>query len=254
MAASNRHPRSLNIADVEVRDTTGAALARFLQFRLRRRAKTIIFFANANFVISCKNLRDAIRRAGALVVPDGLAMDVAAKLLYRRTFRENLNGTDFVPRLLSLLDRPTRLYLVGAGAESVRLAAERLAHLTGATIVGTQDGYSLWDDEERVIEEIASQRPDILLVALGNPLQETWILRHADRLNAPLIFGVGALFDFLSGTQRRAPTIMRKLRCEWLHRLTRDPRRLVGRYTLGMIEFFWLALRAHARELRWRAR
>jgi len=58
----------------------------------------------------------------------------------------------------------------------------------------------------------------------------------------PLIFAVGALFDFVSGFTPRAPRLMRKLRLEWAYRLMREPRRLVGRYTVGTARFFGMVL------------
>jgi beta-1,4-glucosyltransferase len=86
-----------------------------------------------------------------------------------------------------------------------------------------------------------------MLVAFGNPLQERWILDHADALRAPLIFGVGALLDFLSGNARRAPNWVRRLRMEWLYRLLNEPRRLLKRYSWDLIVFFRQCLRAGKR-------
>jgi beta-1,4-glucosyltransferase len=104
------------------------------------------------------------------------------------------------------------------------------------------DGYSMWQDEAAVNQEINNAKPDILLVALGNPLQEEWILRHRTSLQIPLIFAIGALLEFLSGSIPRAPQILRRLRLEWAFRLAREPRRLVGRYTIGMLKFFGMAV------------
>ena len=63
----------------------------------------------------------------------------------------------------------------------------------------------------------------MLLVAFGNPLQERWILDHSEALQVPLVFGVGALLDFLSGTAKRAPNWVRRLHMEWMYRLLNEP-------------------------------
>jgi beta-1,4-glucosyltransferase len=79
-------------------------------------------------------------------------------------------------------------------------------------------------------------------VAFGNPLQEKWILRHREALEVPLIFAVGALFDFLSGTASRAPQFIRRARLEWAYRLVQEPRRLFRRYTIDTLRFFGMAI------------
>ena len=81
-----------------------------------------------------------------------------------------------------------------------------------------------------------------MFVAKGVPTQEHWIAAHAASVTAPVILGVGALFDFYSGTVPRAPPSIRKLRLEWAYRLLHEPRRLFRRYVLGNPEFVTRAL------------
>jgi alpha-1,3-mannosyltransferase len=76
---------------------------------------------------------------------------------------------------------------------------------------------------------------------MGNPLQEVWIGEHCRDLPVPLQLGVGALFDFTSGRTWRAPAWMRRIRCEWVYRLAREPRRLLHRYIVGNLLFLRLA-------------
>ena len=79
-------------------------------------------------------------------------------------------------------------------------------------------------------------------VIWGNPIQEEWILDNRDAINVPLIISVGALFDFVSGHTPRAPKVLRIVRLEWAHRLALEPRRLIGRYTIGIARFLAAAL------------
>jgi beta-1,4-glucosyltransferase len=237
-------PTQTMIAGFTIRRTTAAAAFRFLKQRWRRRRRTIVFFANANFVIQCAPLRQTIAESPEiLLLNDGVALDIAALLRRGIGFPENLNGTDFTPAFLAALDRAARVYLVGGRPEVVRTAADVLSRrYPQVEICGQVDGYSIWGDEAAAIREINAAGPDVLLVAFGNPLQEKWILQHREALEVPLIFAVGALFDFLSGTAPRAPQYIRRVRLEWAYRLAHEPRRLLRRYTIDMLKFFGMAI------------
>jgi N-acetylglucosaminyldiphosphoundecaprenol N-acetyl-beta-D-mannosaminyltransferase len=73
-------------------------------------------------------------------------------------------------------------------------------------------------------------RPDVVWVGLGSPKQERWMSEHAGRIKAPVMIGVGAAFDFLSGRKPQAPRWMQRSSLEWLFRLATEPRRLWRRY------------------------
>jgi N-acetylglucosaminyldiphosphoundecaprenol N-acetyl-beta-D-mannosaminyltransferase len=77
---------------------------------------------------------------------------------------------------------------------------------------------------------INAAKPDIVWVGLGAPKQELWIAETRRLLDAPLVVGVGAVFDFVAGTKRRAPHVLQVIGLEWLHRLMSEPRRLASRY------------------------
>ena len=85
-------------------------------------------------------------------------------------------------------------------------------------------------EDELILQLIKEAKPDLLLVAFGNPKQEKWIAKHRDRLNVPVCIGVGASIDFLSCRQSRAPFWMQRFGLEWMHRLVNEPRRLALRY------------------------
>jgi len=107
------------------------------------------------------------------------------------------------------------------------------------TICGTRDGYSGAIDEADAIEAVRAARADIVLVALGNPRQERWIAQKAVHVGAPLVMGVGALFDFLADIVPRAPLLIQRMRLEWLWRLAHEPWRLGKRYTVDIARFLW---------------
>ncbi|RVA45400.1 glycosyltransferase [Mesorhizobium sp. M7A.F.Ca.US.001.01.1.1] len=169
-----------------------------------------------------------------LILPDGIGIDLAARLLYGAPFPDNLNGTDFVPAFLQASTRPLTVGLLGATrvnaeAASVKLAALAVQH----RFVVIHDGYFPPSQEQEIVDRIAALRPDVLLVAMGVPRQELWIERHIDARHCTLPIAVGALLDFLSGAVPRAPLWMRRLRLEWLFRLAVEPGRLWRRYVVG---------------------
>jgi exopolysaccharide biosynthesis WecB/TagA/CpsF family protein len=198
----------------------------------RRRA----FFMNAH----CCNIRrndPEYRRAvdaADVLLPDGIGIELAARMTGQR-LTQNLNGTDLVPALLGRAARMGKsVYLFGGKPGTADAAADRLTcTLPDLRIAGTCDGFSGAADHEAVIADINDSGADIVLVALGVPMQEIWLHRYADRLDAPLTLAVGALFDFLAGTVVRAPKLVRRARMEWAWRLAQEPRRLAKRYLAG---------------------
>jgi exopolysaccharide biosynthesis WecB/TagA/CpsF family protein len=230
---STRHipALGLDLVDATVDHTIAALLAPG-----RRRA----FFMNAH----CCNVRrkDAGYAAAVaqadMLLPDGIGIELAARMTGMR-LAENLNGTDLVPALLTQAARQGKsVYLFGGTPGTAEAAASRLAsRIAGLSIAGTRDGFAGASDAEAAIADINASGADIVLVALGVPLQEIWLHQNAKHLDAPLTLAVGALFDFLAGSVVRAPKIIRRARMEWIWRLAQEPKRLANRYLAGNVAF-----------------
>lgn len=236
-----KHARAIGGLAVQV--ASRSDVAQRYRSSLQTREKLYLAFANTNLV-NCANRSSALRAAlqRFYVVNDGVGMQLASLVLYKRKFPENLNGTDLVPFLLSNSPPRTRVFLFGARPASVDGAAKVLSALSSVVVCGLKDGYSCWSQIQVLVNDINEAKPDVVLVALGNPVQELWIARYGPQIKAPVIMGVGALFDFLSGTQHRAPIFYRRARLEWLHRLACDPKRLWRRYSFELAQFFFFAL------------
>jgi beta-1,4-glucosyltransferase len=220
-----------------------AAIAHLLP-RLAARAPTKVAFANMHLLsqideagFSARSLDDFI------VLNDGVGLDVASLILYRKSFPENLVGTDFVPALLTAAGGGTRVFLYGSQPAIVEHAARIFAERYGVTICGTCDGFGVAAERAAVARRIHDSEPDIVLVALGNPQQEQWIAENATALGAPIAIGVGALFDIATEVSPRAPAWVRRVRLEWLYRLALEPSRLWHRYTVETFSFFYKILR-----------
>ncbi|MBW8319180.1 MAG: WecB/TagA/CpsF family glycosyltransferase [Arenimonas sp.] len=191
---------------------------------------------NANLMMSDPQYRAALSRT--VLLPDGIGVDLASFILNGERFLANLNGTDFIPAMLSYIDVPQRVGLIGGRPEALSMAAENFRrHAPWHEFVEISDGFFDKQDCAGVLSDLKAARVDILLVALGTPLQEVWIDRNVRPEHARLVMGVGALFDFISGQVPRAPRWIRRIRCEWVYRLWLEPKRLWYRYIVGIPVF-----------------
>ncbi len=201
---------------------------------------------NANVMVQDPAYRDVLSRC--LVLPDGIGVDIAAKFLHGGRFTANLNGTDFVPAALTFISRPLRIGLLGATSDVLQAAAQNFRrHTPWHEFVEISDGYFDRADPVLILKRIEAARIDLLLVAMGTPLQEKWVDRHLTSDHARVVVSVGALLDFVSGRVARAPGWVRRLRSEWLFRLWLEPSRLWRRYVLGIPVFLIHVLRHRLR-------
>lgn len=196
---------------------------------------TPVSFLNANNAnIAYREPEFAATLDRFLVLPDGIGVDIAARLLYGTAFPANLNGTDFVPALFEAETRPLTVGLLGTRRDIAEAASARLSALAPQhDFVFIHDGYFDDDEEVAILDRIERLRPDVLLVAMGVPRQELWIAKNITPDHCTMPIAVGALLDFLSGSVPRAPNWIRRLRAEWVFRLALEPRRLWRRYVVG---------------------
>jgi alpha-1,3-mannosyltransferase len=234
-----------SILDVPILAATSAQAIDLLDRQFEAGRPGVVVFANAhtlNATAADSRVRSLLDRS--IVFNDGVGVDIASRLLFGRSFPENLNGTDFLPRFLRQTRHRCRIFLLGAKPGVAAKAAERLAALApGHEIVGACHGYFAEEHTAQVVDGIRRARADILLVAMGNPQQETWLHQHLPATGCRLGFGVGALFDFLADVVPRAPVWVQRARLEWAYRLMQEPQRLWRRYLVHMPVFLIRVLR-----------
>jgi N-acetylglucosaminyldiphosphoundecaprenol N-acetyl-beta-D-mannosaminyltransferase len=177
---------------------------------------------------------EALHRA-TLVVPDGMPLVWASNLL-----GERMSDRVYGPELMSRYSdrcaaRGHRVWLYGGrdqGALAQLTLRLRQRH-PGISIVG---GWSppfrplTKQEEDELIEQINQDQPDVLWVGIGVPKQEKWMMRMRERLDVPVMCGVGAAFDFHAGRVSMAPRWMQDRGLEWVYRIGQEPRRLLKRY------------------------
>ena len=169
-----------------------------------------------------------------MVLPDGAPMLWAARL-FGKPLKQRVTGVDLVPQLARLsAERGYRMYLLGSREEMSARAAEILEQMhPGVQIVGRYSppvaGLKSMDDAE-ILRRIHATRPDMLLVAFGNPKQEIWIYRNRALLQVPVAIGIGGSLDMIAGSLKRAPRWVQQVQMEWMFRMLQEPKRLFPRY------------------------
>ena len=207
---------------------------------VRYRGPALALNANANCLNLCYKdpaLRNFLNRA-EVVFCDGAGVMLAARILGKR-IPERITYADWAWQLAAFAAaRGFSLYFLGAKPGVAEEAARRLKRRYPALkIAGVHHGY--FDhakgspENAAVLEEINASSPDILLLGLGMPLQEYWLMENRHRLDVGVVLTGGAVFDYVSGRLRRGPRLLTGSGFEWLARLLIEPRRLWRRYLAG---------------------
>ncbi|MBC8140119.1 MAG: WecB/TagA/CpsF family glycosyltransferase [Armatimonadetes bacterium] len=192
-----------------------------------------------------------------LVLADGMPVVWLSRLdKTQPPLRERVAGSDLFFELGALSARTDlRLFFLGGapGAASRAAAVLRKKYpdvCVADTYCPDFATFGTPEEEARITERVQSARPHILLVGLGAPKQEKWILANKDRLGVPLSVGVGGSFEMAAGMVKRAPVWMQKTGLEWCHRMMQEPGRLTKRYMGRDLPFLLKLLWRTARPVR----
>lgn len=166
-----------------------------------------------------------------IVYCDGTGVQLGA-LLAGLPLPPRTTGADWIWSLCrAAIKYDLSLFFVGGVPGSAEHAAMVLrVRFPGLRILGTCHGYGAG---EEAVEAINRADPDIVLIGMGTPTQEKWIEAHRSQIDAPVVWAVGALFDFVSGRIPRGPRWMTNHGLEWACRLAAEPRKLWRRYLIG---------------------
>jgi len=195
---------------------------------IRGDEKAYIVTPNPEIVWICRQngaLRSAVNGAG-LVLPDGIGIIIAARILGTPLRSGRVPGIDFITILLQKMSETGgSVFLLGAKPGVAEAAGKKLTEeYPGLVISGSADGY--FADDEPIIEQINAVGADLLLVCLGAPKQELWMAENLGRLNVRLCAGLGGSLDIFAGNAKRAPMFFQKAGLEWFYRLICEPRRI----------------------------
>lgn len=183
-------------------------------------------------------------RAASTVYCDGSGVRLGARLLGKR-LPPRLTAADWIDAFCCrAVERDVSLFLLGGAAGIAgRAAAVLQQRHPGLQVVGTHHGFIDGESSAAAIADANATGADVLVVGMGTPVQEAWVARYRTQIRAPVVWTVGALFDFVVGVQRRAPRWMGDRHMEWLWRLRTDPARLGSRYLVGNPLFVFRVIR-----------
>ena len=237
--ADARHVTVLGVRIANLHTIEAVALMQKLIWRDDPRARAI-YIVNAhtlNLACDSPEYRAVLNGADA-VFGDGTGVRWAARWQGKKMI-DNLVGTDLVPFFFAnTLEQRYRYFLLGSQSDILEKAVRHVTDLVpGLDVVGFHHGHYPAADHSHVLDAINDARPDVLLVAMGNPVQERWIHDNRTQLtNVRLAIGVGGLFDHWGGALTRAPRWVRRNGFEWVQLMLQQPHKW-RRYLIGNPKF-----------------
>ncbi len=230
-------PATQRVLGVDLAITDYERTMDWVDATVHEHGKGYVCVAATHTVVACEDdpeLAAAVRDA-SLVVPDGQPV-VWAMNAFGAGLRDRVYGPDLMAKHL---ERSTRTgvthFLYGCPTDELmaELRGRLEARFPGLRFAGTHSPpYRELTDGE--LDEIAgiinAAKPDVVWVGVGVPKQEKWMAHMRPLLDALVLLGVGAAFDFHGGRVKQAPGWMQRSGLEWLYRLIQEPRRLWRRY------------------------
>jgi len=176
-----------------------------------------------------------------LVVADGMPLVWIGKARHF-PMRRRVYGPELMESFCRETGARYRHFLYGGAPGVADRLADVLAKRFDTCVAGTYSPpfrHLNPDEEQELFGLVKASRPDILWVGLSTPKQETWMAEYRNRIDVPVLVGVGAAFDFFTGRALQAPGWMRENGLEWFFRLATEPRRLWRRYLVFGPRFAW---------------
>ena len=237
-SSSSRPPARLDVLGSGISAINRTDALEVIDGWVRRREREYVCVANVHSVMEAHRnpaLR-AVMNGSGLTTPDGMPLVWLLKQAgYEHVSR--VYGPDLMLDVCAESARAGyRHYFLGGAAGVADTMVERLrARFSGLDVAGTLSPPFrplTAEEDEDLVRGINDAAPDIVWVGLGAPKQELWMAEHRARLEAPVLIGVGAAFDFHAGAVRQAPAPLQRAGLEWAFRLAKEPRRLWHRYLL----------------------
>ncbi len=166
--------------------------------------------------------------------PDGIGTFIALKILCgKKSIKAKITGSDFYPILIrEAIKNNWSFYFFGDSNDVLNCINFNFPMLN---IVGIKSGFNF--DDKEIILDINKKDVNILIVGLGTPLQEEWVVKNKNFLFVNVIFTVGDGIKIFAGTKQRGPIIVQRLGLEWLVRLISNPVKMWKRYLIGIPQF-----------------
>ncbi|HHP7240728.1 MAG TPA: WecB/TagA/CpsF family glycosyltransferase [Cyclobacteriaceae bacterium] len=175
---------------------------------------------------------------------DGEGVRLAARIM-GIFIKEKITYNRWIWNLLKLIQsNGYSIYLMGSKDATIKKAVEKINEdYPGINVAGYRNGF-IEDDEDlkATIKTINDAEPNILLLGMGMPVQEKWLMQNKEKVNFNITLTGGAVFEYIAGNTRMTPNIFYTLKLEWLYRFLQEPRRLFKRYFVGNPIFIFRVL------------
>lgn len=231
-ASGARCARRFNVIGTDLLATDYQALIDDLIASWKQGEPRTLSFCNT-FMVT-KRRTDAAYRETARVcdtnLPDGMPL-VWCMNLQGAGLHDRVYGPIFMQRFLEQSPAEIRHYFLGGSHDCLDALCRNAREFNPRLqLVGAHHGYFDARDEERVLAEVAAQKPDFIWVGLGTPKQDEWVARHRADFAQAILLPVGSSFEFLARVKPSPPLLLQRFGLTWLFRLANEPRRLGPRY------------------------
>jgi N-acetylglucosaminyldiphosphoundecaprenol N-acetyl-beta-D-mannosaminyltransferase len=176
-----------------------------------------------------------------LIHPDGIGVQVAEFILSGlKNIPKRITGSDLYIKILEKLsENKSSIFLFGDSDEVLTKAIKRIEYeYKGIEILGKQNGYDPFNND-LLINEINNLTPYMIIVGLGAPRQEEWIINNLEKLTASKILAVGGGLRVLANERKRGPMWVQRIGFEWFVRLLEEPNKYWKRYLVGIPLFIY---------------
>jgi len=245
----------VDVMGLPLRDISREDIIERVVTAVRARQKLVIVNANAHMAVVSQRqtwLRTLFRRAD-IAFCDGAGVQLAGMMLTGRHLPRT-TPPEWIGPVLSQLGPEASVFWIGGKPGVVEKAARAFSARYGVRTAGTQHGF--FDqtpgspEATQLLARLHETRPDIILLTMGMPRQESWLRDNMDHIPSGVMLTAGALVDHAAGHVHRPPRWVANMGLEWLVRLVREPRRLWRRYLLGLPVFGFYVLLYLQRRMR----
>ncbi len=215
---------------------------------LRQLTSGILITPNVDHLIKLQKDKEfyEVYQQADWIICDSKILYLLSKLL-KHPLPEAIPGSSFFTAFYEYHkdDSNCKIFLLGAGEGIAAKAQRNINKKVGREIVvgahSPSYGFEKRPEEcEELIRIVNASGANVLLVGVGAPKQEKWIMKYRDRMpNIDIFMGLGATIDFEAGTLKRAPIFWQKIGMEWLYRCLKEPKRLFKRYFIDDMKFFY---------------
>lgn len=233
-----------NILNTFVNITNENEYIKYIFNTLNNKQKKVFFYFNTfSFYLINYNIKfnKAFSKAN-YVIPDGYSAVFAIRIIYNKKIEKVVFTYTFTNKLAKLFEEnKIKIFCLGGTKGSITKFYNKIKNDYPNLIISDfNDGYfDIERETDYIIDKINNSNADVLIVGMGMPKSEIWIMENLDKINVNCIFSVGGFFEFIAGNKKQAPSIFYNSGFEWTYRLIQEPLRLTGRYFKSHLYFIY---------------